>query len=210
MGAACAGTATVIVKPLDAPADDRVDIAAAAGSTLRPSPGPLGRGPSPSSDVTAPAAPPATSALPVTTTTTTQPQPPPPTTDRPAPPPQTSPAEEVVALVNKARVENGCPALQVDDRLATAATAHSADMSDRDYFSHTSPDGVTFDKRILNAGYPTPGAENIARGQTSAQSVMDAWMKSRGHRTNILNCKLTAIGVGLDTDGWYWTQDFGY
>jgi uncharacterized protein YkwD len=115
-----------------------------------------------------------------------------------------------VALVNKARVENGCPALQVDDRLASAASAHSADMSDRDYFAHTSPDGVTFDTRILNAGYPTPGAENIARGQTSAQSVMDAWMKSRGHRTNILNCKLTAIGVGLDTDGWYWTQDFGY
>jgi uncharacterized protein YkwD len=39
---------------------------------------------------------------------------------------------------------------------------------------------------------------------------MDAWMESSGHRANILNCSLTAIGVGLDTDGFYWTQDFGY
>jgi uncharacterized protein YkwD len=38
---------------------------------------------------------------------------------------------------------------------------------------------------------------------------MQAWMRSRGHRANILDCSLVAIGVGLDTRGWYWTQDFG-
>ena len=35
------------------------------------------------------------------------------------------------------------------------------------------------------------------------------WMESDGHRRNILNCDLTTIGVGLDTDGWYWMQNFG-
>jgi uncharacterized protein YkwD len=38
-------------------------------------------------------------------------------------------------------------------------------------------------------------------------------MNSSGHRANILNCKLTTIGVGVDTtdkNDWYWTQDFGY
>ena len=59
-------------------------------------------------------------------------------------------------------------------------------------------------------GYPTPGGENIAQGQTSAQQVMTDWMNSSGHRANILNCQFTAIGVGLNTNGWYWTQDFGY
>jgi uncharacterized protein YkwD len=116
----------------------------------------------------------------------------------------------VVALANEARAEAGCAALKVDDKLTAAATEHSTDMSARDYFSHTTPEGVPFDQRIENAGYAMPGAENIARGQDSAESVMDAWMKSKGHRANILNCQLTTIGVGLATTGWYWTQDFGY
>lgn len=209
MGAAFAGTATVIATPTGGAADGSLNIAATFSDTPRGTPGLLGRGPSPSSDVPVPSstlAPPP----PTTTTTTTAPPEPPPSTATPAPPPRTSPAEQVVALVNQVRVENGCPAVRVDDRLAAAANAHSADMSERGYFAHTTPEGVTFDKRILNAGYPSPGAENIARGQTTATAVMDAWMKSRGHRANILNCKLTAIGVGLATKGWYWTQDFGY
>ena len=71
-------------------------------------------------------------------------------------------------------------------------------MAARDYFSHTTPEGVTFDQRIKNAGYP-PGAENIARGQRTAESVMSSWMGSEGHRRNIENCRLTTIGVGLNT-----------
>jgi uncharacterized protein YkwD len=78
------------------------------------------------------------------------------------------------------------------------------------YFSHTSLDGRTFDERIRDAGYTRPAAENIAKGQRSADDVMRAWMNSKGHRANILNCSYAAIGVGLDTRGWYWTQDFGY
>jgi uncharacterized protein YkwD len=69
---------------------------------------------------------------------------------------------------------------------------------------------VTFDERIKNAGYPQPGGENIASGQRSAAQVMDAWMNSTGHKANILNCEFKVIGVGLDTNGFFWTQDFGY
>jgi uncharacterized protein YkwD len=47
-------------------------------------------------------------------------------------------------------------------------------------------------------------------GQRSAEQVMKAWMNSDGHRRNILNCGFTTIGVGLDTRGWYWTQNFGW
>jgi Cysteine-rich secretory protein family len=45
----------------------------------------------------------------------------------------------VLALVNEARVDAGCGALAADPALAAVARAHSADMRDRDYFSHTSP-----------------------------------------------------------------------
>lgn len=155
-----------------------------------------------------------TTARPTPTTTTPRPAR---TTRRPATttaPTTTTPApsqqDEVFTLVNQARAQAGCAALKDDPRLAQAAQAHSDDMSANHYFDHTTPSGVTFDAREKAAGYPTPGGENIAQGQTSAQQVMTDWMNSDGHRANILNCDFTAIGIGLNTNGWYWTQDFGY
>lgn len=117
---------------------------------------------------------------------------------------------EVIDLVNQARTRAGCSTLTPDRRLDAAAAGHSRDMAERNYFSHTSPEGETFADRARRAGYPRPGGENIARGQRSAEQVMTAWMGSPGHRANILNCRFTTIGVGLDTRGWYWTQVFGW
>lgn len=116
----------------------------------------------------------------------------------------------MLTLVNQNRATAGCKALTDDPRLDNAAQAHSVDMAVHHYFSHTTQSGITFDKREQAAGYPSPGGENIAMGQTSASQVMTDWMNSPGHRANILNCQFTAIGIGLDTNGWYWTQDFGY
>jgi uncharacterized protein YkwD len=142
------------------------------------------------------------------------PQPQTPTTNNPPPPGSPSPAQaaEVVRLVNEVRQRHipQCPQLQTDDRLTKAAQGHSTDMATRNYFSHTTPEGVTFDQRIRTAGYSRPAAENIAKGQRSAESVMDSWMKSSGHARNILNCDYRRIGVGVDTNGWYWVQNFGF
>ncbi|SFW55410.1 Uncharacterized conserved protein YkwD, contains CAP (CSP/antigen 5/PR1) domain [Amycolatopsis australiensis] len=151
---------------------------------------------------------------PTETSETTRPT----TSEAAAPPPSTkaaarvapSTAAQVIALVNDERANAGCKPLEEESHLTEAAQDYSDDMSARNFFSHTNPEGVTFDQRIKNAGYAKPGAENIAKGQTSAQQVMDAWMNSEGHRANILNCSLTKIGVGVTTKGWYWVQDFGY
>ncbi|MDN5859106.1 MAG: CAP domain-containing protein [Pseudonocardia sp.] len=116
---------------------------------------------------------------------------------------------QVVILTNQARADAGCAALRVDPRIASAAQAHSDDMAKRNYFEHDSLDGRTFADRLRAAGYPRPGAENIAFGQRSASEVMAAWLDSPGHRRNILDCDLVAIGVGYNPDGTYWTQDFG-
>jgi uncharacterized protein YkwD len=120
--------------------------------------------------------------------------------------------EAVIRLTNQERAANGCSPLRFDSRLRTAARRHSTDMGVHDFFSHTSPDGDTFADRIETAGYPDPGAENIARGYSTAAAVMKGWMNSEGHRANILNCGLRAIGVGiyLGPDGPWWTQDFGW
>lgn len=120
------------------------------------------------------------------------------------------PAARAVELVNRHRADAGCAPLAVDRRLVEAAQLHSEDMAVRGYLSHTTPEGVPFDERIRRAGYPTPAAENIARGPHSAERVVAMWMASPGHRANILNCEFTETGVGVATDGWYWTQTFGY
>jgi uncharacterized protein YkwD len=220
-GALVAGTATLLVQPAGQPAgdEDGLRIGLSDDHVVVDSPGDLVR-PAPGTNSSATPAPPDTpttsSAPPTTSTTTEAPAPPPPpeTTEEPPPPPPTATGgtaqDQVVSLVNSFRADAGCGPVTADDRLAAAAQGHAEDMSERDYFSHTSLDGRTFDERIRNAGYPSPGAENIARGATTAEQVMQMWMDSDGHRRNILNCDLSAIGVGLDRDGFYWVQNFGF
>ncbi|MFD6967013.1 sigma-70 family RNA polymerase sigma factor [Streptomyces sp. NPDC059949] len=130
---------------------------------------------------------------------------------KPAPAPA-GVAGQVVALVNTERAAAGCGPLKEDPQLRAAAQGHSDDMAARDFFSHTSPDGTDPGQRTTAAGYRwSTYGENIARGQQTAQSVMDSWMKSPGHRANILNCSFKDIGVGIHqgSGGPWWTQNFG-
>ncbi|MFE2283636.1 sigma-70 family RNA polymerase sigma factor [Streptomyces sp. NPDC059443] len=122
------------------------------------------------------------------------------------------PAAQVIALVNSERAAAGCGPLKDDAQLRTAAQGHSDDMAQRDYFSHTDPDGGDPGQRTTAAGYRwSTYGENIAMGQQTPAQVMDAWMKSPGHRANILNCSFKDIGVGVHqgAGGPWWTQNFG-
>ncbi|MFB9720804.1 CAP domain-containing protein [Planobispora longispora] len=152
-----------------------------------------------------------------TGTATPTPKPTPTGTATPAPTP-TAPVERpaekrVVDLVNQARADRGCAPVVFDARLYAAARGHSTDMAENGYFSHTSKDGRNPGARIREAGFSPlrAWAENIARGQRSAESVHNAWMRSSGHRANILNCKLTHIAVAYAKNAGgvpYWTQKF--
>ena len=117
--------------------------------------------------------------------------------------------EQVVSLVNKERAKEGLAPLTIDWELARVAKYKSQDMHDKKYFSHTSPTyGSPFDMmKNFGISYKAAG-ENIAKGQTSATQVMEAWMNSSGHRANIMNGSYTHIGVGYVKDGHYWTQMF--
>ncbi|HEY6737476.1 MAG TPA: CAP domain-containing protein [Actinopolymorphaceae bacterium] len=154
-----------------------------------------------------------------TTSPTKSPEPEPSPTSSPSPSPEpTAPSKqeelenEVVRLTNAERAEAGCEPLRVEGRVRDAARAHSADMAENDYFSHTSQDGRSPWDRMKQAGYDDPAAENIAMGQPTPESVVEAWMDSDGHRANILNCDYEAIGVGVELGdgGPWWTQDFGF
>ncbi|WP_328632273.1 CAP domain-containing protein [Streptomyces sp. NBC_00356] len=119
---------------------------------------------------------------------------------------------QVLSLVNQERSKVGCSPVTADSGLASLATAFSDDMASRDFFDHTDPDGATPWDRAKAAGITDLGGENIARGQANAQSVMDSWMNSPGHKANILNCDFKTLGVGVHfgSGGPWWTQDFGY
>jgi hypothetical protein len=113
-------------------------------------------------------------------------------------------------------LSEGRSALKLSSALTAAAQGHSDDMATRNYFSHTTPEGVTFDQRIREAGYTysTALGENIAAGYETADSVFAAWKSSSGHNGNMLSSMFVVIGIGLaynaqSTYRYYWTTDFG-
>jgi uncharacterized protein YkwD len=119
---------------------------------------------------------------------------------------------QIVSLSNKERVKAGCKALRVNSDLLWAARGHSKYMATTRKFSHTGAGGSTFVTRAKAAGYTYARSENIAWGYRSAPEVVNAWMKSPGHRRNLLDCgaKTFAVGVVFSANGTpYYTQDFG-
>ena len=140
------------------------------------------------------------------------------TPEPPPPPKQPAPAKrepisvggtmgEVISLTNQRRREAGCGDLAPDARLTRAAQGHASDMNEKGYFDHVSRDGRRFEQRVRAAGYPRPGAEIIAKGQTSASQVVREWMASPSHRSAMLTCAFTTVGAARS--GNYWVQEFG-
>jgi uncharacterized protein YkwD len=121
--------------------------------------------------------------------------------------------KDVVTWTNHQRARVGCKALKVNNDLTRAARDHSAWMAKTGTFSHVGSGGSTFDARIRKAGFANPSAENIAFGFRTGAEVVNAFMKSPGHRANIVNCQSRSVGVGAvySANGRaYVTQDFGY
>lgn len=78
----------------------------------------------------------------------------------------------------------------------------------KNYFSHSSPTGTSSSQRVTAQGYAwSRVGENIARGQPTPFTVVEGWLRSSGHCTNILGA-YTEIGVGVSTAK-HWVQSFG-
>ena len=106
--------------------------------------------------------------------------------------------DSMVELINQSRAENGLATLEYDKSLNVVARSHSQDMVDNNFFSHTGSDGSDAKKRMENRGFEEHlYAENIAYGQYSSMHAHEALLNSEGHRANILNKKLTHVGVGV-------------
>lgn len=109
-----------------------------------------------------------------------------------------SPAETVLSAVNSARAKAGCQPLRLNPRLTAAAKAHAAAMAEQNFFGHAGKDGSKFSSRIKRQGYSyRTAAENIAAGQRTAMQAVTSWLKSAGHRRNMLNCRMTETGIAV-------------
>jgi uncharacterized protein YkwD len=108
-------------------------------------------------------------------------------------------------LLNEERTSHGLRPLRHSAALDEAARWQSHDMVARTYFDHQRPGGPTLSQRIHKSGYLTGAqswaiGENIAWGTgaySTPQSIMDSWMKSPGHRANILRRRFEHVGIGL-------------
>lgn len=128
--------------------------------------------------------------------------------------------QDIIDRTNALRKENGVAVLRVNDKLMQAAQVRANEMATHTVYSHTRPDG-----RKFNTATDCPYmAENIHRiadwvlsDQTLAERAVADWSASTTHNKNMVNPKLSEIGVGLarginDTGDpcWYCVQLFLY
>lgn len=113
---------------------------------------------------------------------------------------------ETIHRINEERARRGFQPLIWDRRLRSAARQHTREMIDSGYFSHTSPDPrwPLAEDRVYFAGLTDfVVGENIAvnsvDGDSIARIFVDQWMRSPGHRENILRENFTHVGVGVIT-----------
>jgi len=125
--------------------------------------------------------------------------------------------DNMLAAVNTIRI-TGCTCgatfmppvkpLIWNDTLARAALAHACDMNTSNYFSHISPGGTSPIQRTMALGYAgNYVTENIARGFSSLNPLMNAWEKSEDHCKAMMDPLQTDMGAAdVNT---YWVQEFG-
>jgi hypothetical protein len=106
-------------------------------------------------------------------------------------------SNEMLTILNAARLEAGSPILYFNAQLQAAAQAHSDDMASAETLAHLGTNGSQFWQRIQDAGYPlTTGAENVlSRGDTNAQAAFQQWFSSEAHRLNMLNPAYLELGI---------------
>lgn len=107
---------------------------------------------------------------------------------------------EFVQLINQERAARGLKKLSVVSELTKVARSHSQDMAAQSHLHHNPDlgDDVSNWQRL---------AENVGRGP-SVSSLHKAFMDSTGHRANILDGKVTEIGLGVDVrDGTIWVTE---
>jgi uncharacterized protein YkwD len=108
----------------------------------------------------------------------------------------------VLTDINAFRRSHGLRPLRLSRALTAAARQHSTEMAARGYFSHSSADGSSFDRRIARY-YPAGHSRFWAVGENllwsspsvDASGALVMWKDSPPHRENLLGPNWREIGV---------------
>ena len=97
------------------------------------------------------------------------------------------------------------PALVLNSKLTLASYKHSLDMSENQFLEHVSSNGDTLVERMQEVNYVWSAVgENLAHNQKTIQQVIEDWLSSPGHCSNLMSSDYTQAGVAVVN--WYWTQ----
>lgn len=126
-------------------------------------------------------------------------------------------ASSIVQLTNMQRLQRGLPPVIINTALTLSAQKKVKDILANQYFEHISPSGIGVSDLAKQSGYDyVVVGENLALGSfPTNKSVVDAWMASTGHRSNILDARYQDIGIGIDRGmfqgsmQWVIVQHFG-
>lgn len=106
---------------------------------------------------------------------------------------------QVFEQINQQRIENGLPALKLNDKLSEAARRKASDMFASNYWAHINPangrepwyffDSVGYDYRYAG--------ENLARDFSTTVPMIKAWMNSPTHKDNIVSTRYQETGIAV-------------
>lgn len=115
---------------------------------------------------------------------------------------------EVLDLINAYRVEKGLSELQLMDESSHQAELHNKHMIEHDEVCHD--DFLSRYSALVNKTKAEAVSENVAYGYRTADAVVQAWIKSDGHRENLLdNHTHFGISISQNQDGrFYFTNIF--
>ena len=117
---------------------------------------------------------------------------------------------QLFELLNGERTAQGLPELQWDDALFKAARRHALLMLNLNILEHQLPGEPTLEGRLTAAGARFAFIEeNIAVGK-DPRTIHAGWMDSPGHRKNILDPRVTSVGIAMvrGTGGLFAVEDF--
>jgi hypothetical protein len=117
---------------------------------------------------------------------------------------------QLFEALNRERAAQSLSTLQWDDALFKAARQHALRMANLNMLEHQLPSEADLEGRLAEAGARfSVIAENIAVGATP-QIIHGGWMDSPGHRKNILDPRLTSVGIAAvrGQGGLFAVEDF--
>lgn len=107
-------------------------------------------------------------------------------------------AKEVVDAVNSSRISHQQKRLNLNSELNKAASLKADNMLKIGYWAHNGPDGTQPWHWFEQAGYDYQNAgENLAKDFKTSTGVVNAWLDSQTHRTNMLGTQFEDIGVAV-------------